>query len=104
MSNEIQAINQTRKQARNQMRDLTGFDYSAPAELFPSRNKKGGSWVTYKRFDTAAEAVRFAVEDMPGVALLGAYLEIEETRFGEQEIRHLYEGAAFPLKRRAPGD
>jgi hypothetical protein len=104
MSNDIQMINQTRKQARKQVRDLTGFDYNAPAELFPSRNKKGGGWVTYKRFDMAAEALRYAVEDMPGPALLGAYLEIEETRFGEQEIRHLYEDPAYPLKRRATRD
>ena len=102
MSNEFQVVNQTRRQAGRQVRDLNGFDYSMPAELFPSRNKKGGSRITYKRFNTAAEALRFAVEDMPGGALLGAYLEIAETRFGEQEIRHLYDSAAYPLKRRAP--
>jgi hypothetical protein len=101
MPNAIQIINQTREQARRQARDLTGFDFNAPAELFPSRNKKGRGRVTYKRFDTAAEAIRFAVEDMPSSALLGAYLESEETRFGEQEIRVLYDSAAYPLERRA---
>jgi len=101
MPNAIQIINQTREHARRQSRDLTGFNFNAPAELFPSRNKKGRRRVTYKRFDTAAEAIRFAIEDMPGSALLGAYLESEETRFGEQEIRALYDSAAYPLKRRA---
>jgi hypothetical protein len=101
MSNDTQVINQSRLQARKQTRDLTGFDFSAPAELFPSRSKKGRGRVTYKRFDTAAEALRFAVEEMPAPALLGAYLESEETRFGEQEMRSLYESAAYPLKRRA---
>ena len=38
---------------------------------------------------------------MPGSALLGAYLESKETRFGEQEIRALYDSAAYPLERRA---
>jgi hypothetical protein len=104
MPNEFQMLNQTRRQSRMQGRDLAGFDYSMPAELFPSRNKKGGGRITYKRFDTAAEALRFAVEDMPGVALLGAYLEIAETRFGEQEIQQLYESDAYPLKRRAKAD
>ncbi len=104
MPNDIQSINQTRNQTRKQARDLTGFDYSAPAELFPSRNKKGGARITYKRFDMAAEALRYAVEDMPGVALLGAYLEIAETRFGEQEIQQLYASDAYPLKRRAKAD
>ena len=101
MSNDTQVINQSRLQARKQTRDLTGFDFSAPAELFPSRNKKGRGRITYKRFDTAAEALRFAVEEMPAPALLGAYLESEETRFGEQEIRALYDSAAYPLARRA---
>jgi hypothetical protein len=101
MPNAIQIINQSREQARRQARDLTGFDFSAPAELFPSRNKKGRGRVTYKRFDTAAEAIRFAVEDMPGSALLGAYLESKEARFGEQEIRALYDSPAYPLERRA---
>jgi len=31
--------------------------------------------------------------------LLGAYLEVDETRFGIQEIHALYESEAFPLKR-----
>lgn len=99
MSSE--AINRVRQQARNQVQDLTDFDYGAPAELFPSRSKKGRAQLTYKRFDTAAEAIRFAVEEMPPPALLGAYLEVDEARFGLHEIHHLYEQAAYPLKRRA---
>ena len=68
MPNAIQSINETREQARKQTSDLCGFDFSAPAELFPSRNKKGRGRITYMRFDTAAEAIRFAVEDMPEFA------------------------------------
>jgi hypothetical protein len=33
--------------------------------------------------------------------LLGAYLEVDEARFGVQEIRFLYDSAAYPLKRTA---
>ncbi len=101
MSNEIQAINRVREQTRKLVQDLTDFDFGAPAELFPSRGKKGRSQITYKRFDTAAEAIRFAIEDMPPSALLGAYIEVNEARFGTHEIQHLYVSAAFPLKRRA---
>lgn len=76
-------------------------DYNSPAELFPGRNLKGTRQVRYKRFDTAAEALRFAVEEMPAPALLGACLEVNEVRFGLQEIRHLYASAAYPLTRPA---
>ena len=100
MPNENQTTDQTREQARRHLPDLAGFDFDAPAELFPSRSSKGRDRFTYKRFDTAAEALRFAVEDISAPALLGAYLESEETRCGAQEIRHLYESVAYPLKRR----
>ena len=101
MSVEVQAINRVRDMARQRVEGLEGFDYEAPAELFPSRSKKGRGQITYKRFDTAAEAIRFAIEDVPPPALLGAYLEVDEARFGLHEIQYLYERAAYPLARRA---
>jgi hypothetical protein len=104
MAQEVQAINRVREQSRNQERTLSGFDYNAAAELFPSRSKKGRGQVTYKRFNTAAEALRFAVEEMPAPALLGAYLEVDEARFGLDEIRALYESDAYPLERTAAVD
>jgi hypothetical protein len=30
---------------------------------------------------------------------MGAFLEVDEARFGAQEIRYLYENAAYPLTR-----
>ena len=92
----------TRTQERApQVQDVSGFDYDAPAELFPSRSRAGRGQVKYKRFDTAAEALRFALEVLPPSALLGAYLEVEEGRFGAEDIRSLYESAAYPLARAA---
>ena len=101
MPNEIQADAVVHDQKPAQVRNISGFNYSAPAELFPSRIKKSRTKTRYMRFDTAAEAVRFAVEDIAPPALLGAYLEVDETRFGIQEIHALYESEAFPLKRAA---
>lgn len=103
MPHEVSAINRVRDQARRQvqMQDLSGFDYSAPAELFPSGPRKGKSFFAYKRFDTAAEALRFAVEELPAPALLGSYLEVDEARFGVHEINALYESSTYPLKRAA---
>jgi len=77
------------------------FDYSAPAELFPSRNRKISTRVKYRRFDRAAEAIRFAVEELPESLLLGAYIEIDETRLGHKDIRALYESEHYPLKKKA---
>jgi len=77
------------------------FDYSAPAELFPSRNNKIAKKVKYRRFDNAAEAIRFAVEELPEALLLGAYIEINERRLGHQDIRAIYSRPDFPLKRAA---
>ena len=75
------------------------FDYGAPAELFPSRNRKIVSKVKYRRFDKAAEAIRFAVEELPDAQLLGAYIQIDEQRLGHKDIRALYESERYPLKK-----
>ena len=42
---------------------MSSFDYNAPAELFLAKPIKG-SRTKYRRFATAAEALRYAVEDL----------------------------------------
>lgn len=80
---------------------MSNFDYTALAELYPARSWKGGAGrVTYKRFEEAAEALRFAIEELPPQALLGTYLEVEEKRFDGRQIRQLYESEDYPLPRR----
>ncbi len=77
------------------------FDFDAPAELFPSRNRKVVNKVKYRRFDRAADAIRFAVEELPEPLLLGAFIEIDEERLGHKDIRALYDSAEYPLTKRA---
>jgi hypothetical protein len=81
---------------------VIAFDYTQAAELFPTRSRKPRrNSFAYRRFARAADAVRFAIEELPGELLVGAYLEVAEERFGSAGIRRLYDSERFPLKRRA---
>ena len=76
---------------------MAAFNYNAPADLFPARSKAGRRPVGYRRFSTAAEAIRFAVEQMPFGFLDGTILEIENVRVDGAGIRVLYESVDYPL-------
>ena len=61
-----------------------------------------GRPVGYRRFNRAADAIRFAIEELPPQALVGAWLEVSEERFDAAGIRRLYDCPAYPLDRRRP--
>ena len=78
------------------------FDYGLPAELFTAKRKGGPRQrLGYRRFATAAEAIRFAVEDFPAIRTLGAWMQVGDERFDSEEIHRLYEMGDYPLQRRA---
>jgi hypothetical protein len=77
------------------------FDYDTAAELFNVQGRMSGRRSCgYRRFDRAADAVRFAVEELPPKQLAGAYLEVDEARFDSNAIRRLYDSADYPLARK----
>ncbi len=79
---------------------MAGFDYKAPADLFPARSTRGHRPVGYRRFATAAEAIRYAIEQMPLEYLSGTIMEIDDDRVNGAGIRLLYDSIDYPLGRK----
>ena len=83
------------------MFNMDDFDYAAPAEVYACRSRGASPRpVTYRRFASGAEAIRFAIEELPAEVLFGTVIETIEQRFDAGAIRNLYESRAYPLQRR----
>ena len=96
---------------------MTGFRYGEMAELFtgkvhlpPGDSAPDGHGavrsahrkpMTYRRFATSAEAIRFAIEHLPAEGLAATVLEMDGDRFDSAAIRKLYDAPEYPLPRRA---
>jgi len=86
------------------------FDYSTEAELSPTVSevalfltgrRRTRQPTGYGRFARAADAIRFAIEELPPELLLAAQLKVADKRFDGDGIRRLYESVEYPLARRA---
>ena len=79
---------------------MSDFDYEMPGEFY-SRKHQGTkpTGLTYQRFKTAAEAIRFAMEALPPAALNSSMLEIGGDRYRGKELRALYADPKYPLRR-----
>ena len=78
-----------------EIKGIGSFDYTAAAELFPTGSRKGNRRMGYRRFAKAADAIRFAIEELSPELLIGAHLEVNEERFNCDGIRRLYEHAEY---------
>lgn len=79
------------------------FQYSASAEVFTiARHTRRKEPMIYRRFPSAGEAIRYAIEDLPLNELEGTTIETEEMRLEVADIRVLYERQDYPLSRRRP--
>jgi hypothetical protein len=77
------------------------IDYSSPAELFMrKRTGRPGRRRSCRCFATAAEAIRFAVEDLPAVRTLGPCMHVGNEHFDADDIHGLYDRPDYPLRRR----
>jgi hypothetical protein len=75
-------------------------NYFGEAELFyGGRGRRPGQFLTYRRFDTLAHAVKFTVEEL-GTRAPYASIESGESDFKGDEIGLLYDSDEFPLDRR----
>lgn len=77
---------------------MNSFSYSDPAELFVATSVRRNSPIEYRRFDRAADAIRYAIESLLPKLLPGAVLEVADQRFDAIAIRVLYDDTAFPLR------
>jgi hypothetical protein len=78
-------------------RETATFDYRVPAVLFMAKRKAGARQPLSA---TAAEAIRFAIEELPAVRALGAWMQVGDQRFDSGDIQRLYESDDYPLQRR----
>jgi hypothetical protein len=54
----------------------------------------------YRRFDTAAEAIRFAMEEFPAIRTFGPWMQVGDARFNGDAIHQLYESRDYPFSRK----
>jgi hypothetical protein len=79
------------------------FDYQVPAEVYASRGRGAAKRpMTFYRFASAAEAIRFVMEKLPVEMLHGTVMEIGEQRFIGTDIKRLYGSHEYPLARTLP--
>jgi hypothetical protein len=57
---------------------MSGFDYTAPAELFAAHGRAG---LRYRCFSRSAEAIRYAMEKLPAGELSVAAIEVDDQRY-----------------------
>lgn len=78
---------------------MSEFDYDLEAGLYSAKAVKVPTkGLSYRRFVHAAEAIRFAMEELPSLG--GCSLEVDDNRYVGPAIRKLYESVDFPLPRR----
>jgi hypothetical protein len=80
--------------------DMTAIIFSEPAEMYSrARGKGNGAQLRYRRFDTVAAAVQFAMEGVPQESVRS--IDTSLGSLTEADIRRLYESDRYPFPRQA---
>jgi hypothetical protein len=81
------------------------INFAMPAELFAVNCGQGRpKQMIYRRFENAAFAVRFVIEELSAPQRNASVLEINELRHGYREICALYGRDDYPLRRKKGKD
>lgn len=76
------------------------FAFEAPAEIYSSSGSRAGKGpMNYRRFQSSAEAIRFAVEELAQILQRGTVMEVGDDRFEFADIRALYDSEDYLLPR-----
>ena len=79
---------------------MEDFDFDCPAELYTATGRGvSRKFMSYKRFTSSAEAIRYAVEVVGADKLWGTVIETETARLDAAEINALYQRDDYPLRR-----
>jgi hypothetical protein len=76
------------------------FDYAAPAGVFTrSGHRRSGGGTKYRRFESAAEAIRYVIEELPPPLWPGISVEVDDQTLDHRQILELYSSDRYPLER-----
>jgi hypothetical protein len=73
------------------------FSYRRRAGLFAPDARSGT--LAFHRLATLAEAVRFVVEEISPAHQMRAFIEVDDHKLGNGQIRELYDHESYPLRR-----
>jgi hypothetical protein len=87
--------------AGKERKEMTRFDFNARARMYLGRDRATALAQGAKSFRTAAEAIRFAIEEAAPVSLHGALLVVGNEGYSGARLKALYASAGYPLRRKA---
>jgi hypothetical protein len=81
------------------VRVATCLSTTGPRLNFSWPSPRKGSRTKYRRFATAAEAIRYAVEDLHTPRAFGAWMQVGDERFNSDDILRPYDAGDYPLRK-----